>query len=1420
MTFLLFFSVAIPLGNAESKTSSEGNNEFLQATSETNDSCTDSTTNRDSENSTVDLNAASDLIERWLPCKQAKQFDLGILDSSEYEQETFEIKTGSDQQISISGSSTSALLMGWKWYLKYVAHADISLNGTQLDLPEKLPLPEETIQREANVENRFALNDTDEGYTDPYEDWEYWEHKIDVLAIHGINEVLVYPGAEAVYQKTFEEFGYSSEEMRDWIPAPAHQPWWLLQNLSGFPGPIPQNVIDKRAELGSEIAERLRELGMTPVLPGYHGIVPFDFEEKNPGANIVPQGTYHRFTQPDWLDPTNELYPEVAETFYKYQSELFGDSSMYKMDLLHEGGKAGNVDIGDASIAVQDALEEAHPGATWAILGWHSNPLPETIEAVDKERILILDGISERSSAKDRESDWADSPYAFGTIWNFGGHTNMGANLSVWNDKYFKWLNKTDSTLKGTALMPEAIDNNPAAMDFFTELAWHDKQIDIDEWFNQYATARYGGTDEHAQAAWQTISQTVYDLPANNSSEKATEMYSLEPSLTAPTTGIHFQEDLHYDKAKFEQALTELLNVDPSLHDNSAYQFDLMDVTRQFLANKGRNLFPKMKYAYFQGDKDTFNKYSSEWLEYMELTDKVAATNEHSMIGPWLENAKDWATNDEERKLLEYDARSLISIWGTPGLDDYGRRQWSGLVGDYYYSRWQTYFESLTQTLETGQPPKSIDWFEYGEEWANQTDNYPNEPSGDIFKIAKEIHKKFSAEPEGDIEISSSKKVITNSDKETTISTTFTNQNGMTSAKKLKLQLNVPDGYSVEAQTPDFAEEINPGEIFTAEWTVTAPEDTSNQTTAEFSVDASFANDNQTGHATDSTRVIVENDVEPPYKTISFNDATFSQNENNFAIYGSGSDMWKSKNDYGAIYQEDELGLTDEIITKVDYQDRTGPYARAGVVVRNDLTDQNDSAGYINISVTPDHGCMLSWDSTGDGKLDSKKNETSFNGPAYVKLSRNGSLFTGACSIDGEHWKEVGTVTVPNANNNLDAGVFMTAANGSGDDTGLAQFNDFSIDSQEFSLQLPHRKIPAGVPVNVTALIKNEQEKPIQDMTTTLDVPDGWKVEPITPVDDVYVAPGEEEKVTWRVTAPKDIDPGDINLKASGSYTLDGEEHHVKSKLPVEAISTADQFSQAFNNVGITDDDNPKPGNLDGGNSFSAQALAKEGLTPGKTITHDGASFIWPNVQPGTPDNIQGQAAVQASSSGEKLAFIGAGVHNQTGLGAVVYSDGSIEEFSIHFDNYAAPNPSGDSVVAQFDYRNTPSGPANFGHNYQVLYDEVTIDPNKTVAAVIFPDNSNMHVFSMTFVNIEAMISLVDQFETDGEIASGEVAQLMNTHLTSIDHFYKNKKVDKAIEHMNNFVTLLDHFKEDGQITEDATQTLKEHAEKLLESWQ
>ena len=47
------------------------------------------------------------------------------------------------------------------------------------------------------------------------------------------------------------------------------------------------------------------------------------------------------------------------------------------------------------------------------------------------------------------------------------------------------------------------------------------------------------------------------------------------------------------------------------------------------------------------------------------------------------------------------------------------------------------------------------------------------------------------------------------------------------------------------------------------------------------------------------------------------------------------------------------------------------------------------------------------------------------------------------------------------------------------------------------------------------------------------------------------------------------------------------------------------------------------------------------------------------------------------------------------------------------------------------DHRNTQTGPANFGINYDVFYNSVAIDPSKTVASVTLPEEPVIHVFAL-----------------------------------------------------------------------------------------
>jgi alpha-N-acetylglucosaminidase (NAGLU)-like protein len=691
-----------------------------------------------------DVHPAQGVLQRLLP-GHASQFELGSI-GSRNGRERFRISSAGGH-IRIEASTPSALLFGANWYLKYVAQVQISTTGDQLGTWRDFPLPVAAIEMETPYAYRYALNENVDGYTSPYWDWPRWEREIDVLALSGINAVLIERGADMVLYRTFRDFGYSDSEIRAWIAQPAHQNWQLMGNLCCFDGPISRELLQKRAASANRIIARLRELGITPVMPGFYGIVPSDFQRRFPGAHVVPQGEWAGFTRPDWLDPRDPMFAQLAAAFYRHQHELYGDSSIYDLEVFQEGGNSGDVPVPVAARAVQDALLAAHPDANWMMLAWQGNPRRDLLAGVDRRRLLIVDIDHDRIPRDDRQGDFEGAPFLFGGIWEFGGRTTLGANVGNITNRLQR-VARTNSNMTGTAVFTEGMDTNPFAFDLFTEMAWRSALLDISGWASNYAQRRYGVADPHALQAWQVLLDTAYDIRIDdvifNSERDAAQesLFNARPSLTVNRASNWSPESMRYNAGAFKHALPELLRAAPRLRNSS---YDLVDVARQTLANESRALLPQIKAAYDSRNRLHFEALTRRWLRLMDLQDQLLATERSFLVGTWLAYVQPWASTPAEHARLDYDARSILTTWGDrkasdgANLHDYGNRDWAGLTRDYYRVRWATYFRSLDDELRTGQPAKPIDWFAIGEAWNRSTQHYSDRPRGDAYLVAARI---------------------------------------------------------------------------------------------------------------------------------------------------------------------------------------------------------------------------------------------------------------------------------------------------------------------------------------------------------------------------------------------------------------------------------------------------------------------------------------------------------------------------------------------------------------------------------------------------------------------------------------------------------------------------------------------------------
>jgi Alpha-N-acetylglucosaminidase (NAGLU) tim-barrel domain/Alpha-N-acetylglucosaminidase (NAGLU) C-terminal domain/Alpha-N-acetylglucosaminidase (NAGLU) N-terminal domain len=701
-----------------------------------------------------DLKPEREVLTRLLR-ERASQFDLGRIESDDG-RERFRI-SAANERIKVEGSTPSALLFGVNWYLKYVARVQISTNGIRLGTAGRFPLPAAIIEKETRYAYRYALNQNIDGYTAPYWSWPRWEHEIDVLALSGVNAMIVERGMDAVLYRTFRDAGYEDAEIRAWITQPAHQNWQLMGNLCCFNGPISGSLLRKRAASARRIVARLRELGITPVLPGFYGIVPADFQKKFPDAHVIEQGEWAGFTRPGWLDPRDPMFAKLAAAFYRYQRETFGGSRIYDMEVFQEGGTSGDVPVPEAARDVQNALLAAHPDASWMMLAWQGNPREDLLGGVDRRRLFIIDIDHDRVPRDDRAKDFRDAPFLFGGIWEFGGRTTLGANVGNLTERLQR-LGAGNANMVGTAVFTEGMDTNPFAFDLFTEMAWRSEPVDTAQWTADYVRRRYGAPDLHALTAWKVLSDTAYDLRVDdvkfNSERDAAQesLFDAQPSLDVNRASNWSPEAMRYDAGRFKRALPQMLRVAPALRATQTYRYDLVDIARQTLANESRVLLPQIKAAYEDKDRPRFGTLTQRWLHLMELQDRLLATNRYFLVGAWLANSRPWASSPKEAARLDYDARSILTTWGdrkaSEGADlhDYGNKDWAGLTRDYYRARWQKYFESLDAELRTGSPGAPIDWFAMGDAWNHSTRPYSVQPRGDAYAIAKRIAMSLNLE--------------------------------------------------------------------------------------------------------------------------------------------------------------------------------------------------------------------------------------------------------------------------------------------------------------------------------------------------------------------------------------------------------------------------------------------------------------------------------------------------------------------------------------------------------------------------------------------------------------------------------------------------------------------------------------------------
>jgi alpha-N-acetylglucosaminidase len=303
--------------------------------------------------------------------------------------------------------------------------------------------------------------------------------------------------------------------------------------------------------------------------------------------------------------------------------------------------------------------------------------------------------------------------------------------------------NPKAGNMVGIGVVPEGIEQNPAMYALMLDHVWRDKVIDADDWVKAYVHRRYGQKNTDAERAWNILHYTVYSTDGGHES-----IITGRPTFKSSTDWTDTERS--YKLTDLIPAWDHLIRASANFKNVDGFQYDLVDLSRQILADYASTLQQNIVAAYRSKNQKSFQINSSKFLELIKDMDHLLATRKDFLLGKWLNDAKRWGTNDAEKALYEKNARNLITLWGDKdaSLHEYANKQWSGLLTGFYLPRWQYFFKHVAAKMNSGQKfsqeafDKKIKVWEWN--WVQGRELYNERPEGDPVVVSKMMYQKYA----------------------------------------------------------------------------------------------------------------------------------------------------------------------------------------------------------------------------------------------------------------------------------------------------------------------------------------------------------------------------------------------------------------------------------------------------------------------------------------------------------------------------------------------------------------------------------------------------------------------------------------------------------------------------------------------------
>ncbi len=640
-------------------------------------------------------------------------------------------------KVSIAGDSPLALVRGAYAYLRQTGLAHVSWEGDRV--AQGGAAPAYSSGRVASpFRHRAYMNTCTYGYTTPWWGWPRWSREIDWMAAHGVDMPLAMEGQEFVWRALWRDLGLTEAELSDYFSGPAFTPWQRMGNIEGYRAPLPANWIDKKKDLQVRILERMRSLGMAPILPAFGGYVPKAFAQKHPEARIYRMRAWEGFHETYWLDPADPLFPRIAARFLELYTQTYGAGRYYLADSFNEmlppinadGADARDAAYGDGTAntavtrtavavdpdlksrrlaaygkAIYDSIRQARPDAVWVMQGWlfgadsHFWDPPAVsayLSQVPDDRLMILDIGNDRYPDVWRNAKaFGGKPWIYGYVHNYGGSNPVYGDLDYYRrDMAAIAANPEKGQLAGFGMFPEGLNNNSIVYEAAYDLAWGGGGDSTAAWLSTYARSRYGHTTPALDEAMGLLAQGAYSTRYWSSrwwkSKAGAYLFFKRPTASIGEFPPH-----PGDRAKLDAAVRALAAQADPFAAQPLFVIDLVDAARHLAGLEIDDQLQAAVAAYRAGDLAR-GDLARDQVQALALAIDGLLGVQPETLATWIDDARAYGDTPADAAAYVANAKAQVTVWGGEGnLNDYASKAWQGLVRDFYLPRWLRFLAAL-----------------------------------------------------------------------------------------------------------------------------------------------------------------------------------------------------------------------------------------------------------------------------------------------------------------------------------------------------------------------------------------------------------------------------------------------------------------------------------------------------------------------------------------------------------------------------------------------------------------------------------------------------------------------------------------------------------------------------------------------------